>query len=114
MDHSLVSVGAPQVHRVPRRVTALLVGLALAFATLIVVQHRADAAPNAAVAAVALPSADAGANAQIDVGALIRQIVCPILIAIRNAFAAIPFFAIAVPILNDLIVSFGCGPSGTP
>lgn len=114
MDHSLVSLGAPQAHPVPRRLTALLVGLALAFATLIVVEHRAEAAPNAAVAAVALPSADAGANAQIDVGALIRQIVCPILITLRNSFAAVPFFAIAVPILNQLIVSFGCAPSGAP
>lgn len=91
------------------RVSAVVVGLALMFATLIVVQHKAEAAPNPVVATATLASAGA-ANAQIN----ISQFVCSILLTVRNAFSASPFFSFVVAALNPILVAFGCAPSGTP
>lgn len=92
------------------RVSSLIVALAIMAATLLVVQQRAEAAPVGApaAAAIAAPALD-GASAQIiDFAA----IVCPILLAIRNAFADSPFFSFVEAILNQLLVAFGCAPSG--
>ncbi len=91
------------------RVSSLLVACALTAATLLLVQHRAEAAPATAVAAASIvaPTLD-GASAQINFAA----IVCPILLAIRNAFANSPFFSFVDAILNQLLVFFGCAPSG--
>jgi hypothetical protein len=47
------------------------------------------------------------ADAQIN----IRQIACPILIPLRNAFANSPFFSFVAGILDALIAAFGCGVS---
>lgn len=84
------------------RISALLVASVLVFSAVLLVQHRAEAAP-------AKPAAVA---AQISFPIDIRAIVCPILISVRNAFAATPFFAFAAPTLNSLLVAFGCAPSG--
>jgi hypothetical protein len=112
MEHELVMVGtAPAMaHGLRLRISAVLVGIAMTFAMLVVVQHRADAAPvaSAAVAAVALPAVGA-ATAQIDIG----QFICSILIAVRNAFASVPFFSFVAQALNPILVAFGCAPSGT-
>ena len=105
MDSATLAVGKGQfVERGLRsRATAVVVGLAIVLATLILVQHRADASPaRAAVAAVA-PSAGA-AVPQIDVAALIRSIVCPLL----NALATGPLGSFIGFIINALRASFGC------
>ena len=47
------------------------------------------------------------AEAQID----FRQFVCPILLAIRNSFANSPFFAFVAPVIDQLLLAFGCGVS---
>ena len=53
------------------------------------------------------------AGAQLgDIGDLIRSIVCPILLAVRNAFADTFIGSIVTPILNQFLVAFGCAPSG--
>ena len=93
------------------RVSSVIVALALVAATLLIVQQRAEAAPGSApaAAAVAVPGLD-GASAQITIN--IAAIVCPILIAVRNAFAETAFFSFVQAILNQLLVFFGCSPSG--
>ena len=111
MNETLIIAGEVAPGRSLRlRASSVFVALALVFAAMIVVQHRADAAPaaaGAAVAAVALP-APAAANAQID----FRQFVCPILFAIRAAFANTPFFGIVAAALDPILAAFGCLPSG--
>jgi hypothetical protein len=47
---------------------------------------------------------------QIDIGALIRSIVCPIL----NALASGPFGAFFGPVINALKAAFGCNPPPPP
>lgn len=47
------------------------------------------------------------AEAQID----FRQFVCPILLAIRNSFANSPFFGFVAPVIDQLLLAFGCGVS---
>jgi len=69
------------------------------------VQQRADAAPAAAVTAAV--SVGAGDAAQIN----FSQIVCPILLAVRNSFASSPFFSFVQAAINPLIVAFDCSPS---
>ena len=89
------------------RMGSVVAALALAFTMVVLVQHRADAAP----AAAAVPAAVAGVGeitAQINVGDLIRQIVCPILLAVRNAFAGTFLASFVTPIINQLLVAFGC------
>ncbi len=94
------------------RVASVIAALALVFAMFVLVQDRAEASPASGAAVAASIAAVGGAGAaQIDVGALIRQIVCPILITLRNAFAGSPFFNFVAPILNGLIIGFGCAPS---
>lgn len=90
------------------RASAVIAALALVLTMFVVVQQRAEAAPSPApvAAALAVPAA-AGVAAQID----IRQFVCPILIAVRNAFARSPFFSFVAAAINRLIVRFGCGVS---
>lgn len=90
------------VRGVRMRISALLVASVLVCSAVLLVQHRAEAAP-------ARPAA---VSAQIGFGIDIRAIVCPILISIRNVFAATPFFSFAAPTLNSLLVSFGCSASG--
>jgi len=109
MDSTLVATDMGQAtgRSLRLRASSVFVALALVFAAMIVVQHRAEAAPATAVAAVALP-APAAANAQID----IRQFVCPILFAIRDAFAGTPFFGIVAAALDPILAAFGCLPSG--
>jgi hypothetical protein len=94
--------GSIAVRSVRMRLSSLLVASVLVFSAVLLVQHRAEAAPAkpAAAAQISIP--------QID----IRAIVCPILISVRNVFAATPFFAFAAPTLNSLLVAFGCSPSG--
>lgn len=89
------------------RLTSLLAALTLVLAMFVLVQQPADASPatGSVAASVALVGGDDAA--QID----IRQIVCPILLAVRNAFAASPFFSFVAAILNSLLVGFGCAPS---
>jgi len=96
------TTGGVAVRSLRLRVSSLLVASLLVFSAVLLLQHRAEAAP-------ARPAA---VTAQIDVGALIRQIACPILVSVRNAFAGSPFFSFAAPILNSLLASFGCNASG--
>jgi hypothetical protein len=82
-----------------RRLSTLLVAFALAAGVLLLLQQQAHAAPQAV----------AGGAAQI--GGLISSLLCPILLAIRNAFTG-GFFDFVAEILNQFLVAFGCAPSG--
>lgn len=98
-----------------RRAVSVVLALALVFAAVVLLQARADASPagSAGTALVAAAAAPTAIAAQIDVGALIRSIVCPILNALAAAFRG-AFFAFVGPIINSLQVAFGCtGVSGT-
>jgi hypothetical protein len=108
MENELAMVGVgPGAHGLRMRVPAVFVALALVFTAMFLVQqHRAEAAPRAAVAAAALPSVGA-ADAQIN----FAQFVCPILLSVRAAFASSPFFGIVVAAINPILVAFGCIPS---
>ena len=95
------------------RVSSLLIAFAMLAGSLLLIQQRADAAPvsSGPVAAVVAPGLDA--SAQIgDIGAFIRSIVCPILFSVRAAFAGGPFGGFVTPILDQLLVAFGCTASG--
>ena len=107
-------VGSGVVRGTRLRVSSLLIAFAMLAGSLLLIQQRADAAPAGAgtVAAVALPALDAPAQINIDVGALIRSIVCPILFAVRDAFDDGPFGGFVTPILNNLLAAFGCTASG--
>ncbi len=112
MDNALVTAptGAAVARPARLRISSVIVGLALIFAALVVVQHRADAAPaTPAVAAVVAgaPAVDS-VHGQFD----IRGFICAILLSVRNAFARSPFFGIVSQILNAILVAFGCLPSG--
>ncbi len=89
------------------RLTSLLAALALVLAMFVLVQQPADASPATGSVAAAVASVSGDDAAQID----FRQIVCPILLNIRNAFASSPFFSFVAGILNSLLVGFGCAPS---
>lgn len=104
---NVATVGETRSTRV--KVASLALAMLLAAGALLLVQQRADAAPVGAVAA-SIAGGDS-VTAQLDIGALIRSIVCPILIAVRNAFADSPFFGFVEPILNQLLAFFGCTPS---
>jgi hypothetical protein len=112
MDNALVTAptGAAVARPVRLRISSVIVGLALIFAALVVVQHRADAAPAApaVAAAVAGSSADASVHNQFD----IRGFICAILLSVRNAFSRSPFLAIVSQVLNSILAAFGCLPSG--
>jgi hypothetical protein len=106
-------VGSAVVRGTRLRLSSLLIAFAMLAGSLLLIQQRADAAPAGAVAAaVALPALDAPAQINIDVGALIRNIVCPILFSVRDAFDDGPFGGFVTPILNNLLAAFGCTASG--
>lgn len=109
MENGNYAVGAVQHRGLGWRVVSLAATLLLVLGALVLVQQPAGAAPGGApvAAAVAVPSVGDGVNAQID----IRQFVCPILLAIRNAFAGSPFFGFIAAALDPIIASFGCAPS---
>lgn len=88
------------------RAAAVFAALAIVLAMFVIVQQPADAAPGP-TAAVAAAVTAGGAAAQID----FRQFICPILLAIRNAFATSPFFGFIQAIINQLLAQFGCLPS---
>ncbi|MDQ3896513.1 MAG: hypothetical protein M3326_04530 [Actinomycetota bacterium] len=90
------------------RIGSVVAAMALVLAMVVLIQHRADAAPAAGGAAVASVAGVHSEAAQIN----IAQIVCPILLAVRNAFASTPFFSFVQPILDQLLVAFGCTISG--
>jgi hypothetical protein len=97
--------GDPAMRTLRVRVGAVIAAFALMFAMLVLVQDRADASPAASAPAAAV-IVGAG-SAQINISAF----VCPTLLAIRAAFANTPFAGFVTPILNNLIVAFGCAPS---
>ena len=84
-----------------QRAASVVLVVLLAAGTLLLVQQRADAAP-----------AGAAVTAQIgNIGELIRSIVCPILLEVRDAFSDSAFFGFIEPILNALLALFGCTAS---
>ena len=89
------------------RAGAVIAALALLLAMFVVVQESLDAAPAGAAVAASVAAVGAGEAAQID----FNQIICSILISVRNAFANTPFGGFVTPILNQLIQGFGCAPS---
>lgn len=95
MTNALIdAAGAPATEHTSRlRTIARAAGVTLAVALA------------ALLALVAFPG-PAAAQAQIDVAALIRSIVCPILTALANG----PLGAFIGPIINSLLAAFGCGP----
>lgn len=107
MEMTTTLGGISRARSMRLRVSSLVVAFALVAAAMLLVQARAEAAPSGAPAAAAIagPAVDA---AQISFAA----IVCPILISIRNAFSGSVFFSFIQPILNQLLVAFGCQPSG--
>jgi hypothetical protein len=115
VENSTLAVGPAWAadRSVRLRVASVVAAVALIFAMFVLVQDRAEASPAGGGAAVAASIASLGGvdAAQIDVGALIRQIACPILISLRNTFSRTPFFAFVAPTLNALVVGFGCAPS---
>lgn len=103
-------VGSAVARGTRLRLSSLLIAFAMLAGSLLLVQQQADAAPAVAgpVAAVAAPALDAAAQININ----IQAIVCPILFSVRSAFAAGPFGGFVTPILNQLLVAFGCTASG--
>lgn len=101
-------VGSAVVRGTRLRLSSLLIAFAMLAGSLLLIQQRAEAAPAGAgvVAAVAVPALDAPAQINI------QGIVCPILFSVRNAFASGPFSGFVTPILNQLLVAFGCTASG--
>ncbi len=94
-------VGGGAVRSTRMRLLSLLVAFALVAGTLLLIQQRADAAPATPAAAV---------SAQF--GEAFSSIVCPILLAVRNAFSGGFFGDFVSPLLNQFLVAFGCAPSG--
>ena len=95
-------------HGIGVRASAVIAAFALVLTMFVLMQQQADAAPaGAAVAAASVATVGAADAAQIN----FRQIVCPILIAVRNAFANSPFFSFVQAAINPLIIAFGCSPS---
>ena len=90
-----------------KRVVALVAAVTLVFAMFVVIQS-VDASP---AGAGIVSSASVGGDDAAQLQGFIAQIVCPILLAIRNAFASTPFAGFVNPILNALLVAFGCAPS---
>ena len=92
-----------------KRVVALVAAVTLVFAMFVVIQSVDASSAGAGV----VSTASVGGNdaAQVNIPGIIAQIVCPILIAVRNAFASTPFAGFVNPILNSLLAAFGCAPS---
>ena len=95
MDNIVLAAGGGARSRL--RIVSMLLAVGLAFTALVLLlQNPADAAP----------------AAQIDVAALIRSIVCPILNSLAAAFSGF-FGGIVLPIIRQLQIAFGCvGISG--
>jgi hypothetical protein len=87
-----------------RRVVALVAALALILGGFALTTGKAEAAPSAAVAVDDGGSLAAVGTAQIDTGALIRSIVCPIL----DRLASGPFGPFIGNIVASLRARFGC------
>ena len=89
-----------------RRIVALFAALALVLGGVVLATDKAEAAPSAAVAVAADEGAVAsvGSALQVDVGALIRAIVCPILTRLANG----PFGAFIGATIAALRARFGC------
>ncbi len=106
MENGTLAVGPALVGVQSRRmrVTAMIAALLLVLTMFALVQHVDPSPAGASVAATANVGAD---NAQINIG----QLICSILISVRNAFAGGPFGGFITPILNSLIQGFGCAPS---
>ncbi len=109
MENTMAIAGEALVveRRTRLRVAAVIAALALLLAMFVVVHESLDAAPAGAVVAASVASVGSGEAAQIN----FNQILCGILISVRNAFATTPFAGFITPILNQLIVAFGCSPS---
>jgi hypothetical protein len=86
------------------RITAIVAAVLLVLALFVAVEQTHVSPAGAAVTATA---SVAGVDAQINVA----SIACPILFAVRNAFAGTPFGSFVTPILNAIIRGFGCAPS---
>ena len=104
MDNAtLLVAGYRENRQLWLRLAAVLAGVALLFALVVLVQDRADATTSGGPVAAAV----AGADAQINCS----PIFCPILLSIRNAFAGSPFFGFIAAAINALLIAFGCIPS---
>ena len=95
MENTVLAAGGGARSKV--RIASMLLALGVAFTALVLLlQNPAEAAP----------------AAQIDVAALIRSIVCPILNSLAAAFTGF-FGGIVLPIIRQLQIAFGCtGISG--
>lgn len=111
MDNTTLAVAAgyTEGRSFRLRVGSVLAALALLFAMVVLLQQRADAAPVAGAAAVAGASASVtdSASAQLN----FNQVFCAILLQIRAAFATSPFFSFIQPIIDQLLLRFGCAIS---
>ena len=103
MELSTLTVGAglDLGHSRRLRAGAVIAAFALLLTLFVLVQQPADASTHASVAAASVAP---DVSSQID----IRQFVCPILLAVRNAFASSPFFSFVAAAINPLLVAFGC------
>ena len=91
------------------RLSSFVVAFALVAGSLLLIQQRADAAPaSSAVSAAVAGAALDGVQAQLG---NFSSIVCAILLAVRSAFAGF-FGGFVTPIIDSLLVAFGCAPSG--
>ena len=113
MENAMLAVdpGGVASGRLRLRLGSVLVAFALVLAGLVLIQRPAEAAvggsaATAVAAAVAAVPAAASA-AQIDVAALIRSIVCPILNQLAVAFQNF-FGGIVLRIIRALQIAFGC------
>jgi hypothetical protein len=112
MENALLAVGPGGVAagRLRLRVASVLAGLALVLAATVLIQRPAEAAVggSATSAVAAAVAAVPSAAAQIDVAALIRSIVCPILNQLAVVFGENFFGGIVLPIIRQLQIAFGC------
>ena len=96
-------------HGIGVRASAVIAAFALVLTMFVLMQQQADATPaaGAAVAAASVATVGAAGAAQIN----FNQIICSLLISVRNSFANSPFFSFVQAAINPLIIAFGCGPS---
>ena len=107
MESTTLAVRPARVgdHGTRTRTTALIAALLLVLGMFVLVQQVGAPPAGAAVAATATV---AGVDhAQIN----FSQLICSILISVRNAFASTPFGGFVTPILNALLDAFDCAPS---
>lgn len=86
------------------RVMSVIAALALVLAAFVLVQQPAEAAPQTASVAAAV----AGGAAVGSVTPQFENFICGILLSLRAAFENSPFFAFILPIIDSLLVAFGC------